>query len=83
MGWKLTVVNDIVSRRKPLIQHSYSLNNKIINSITECKYLGARLTKNFKWGRHIEEIDVKAYKNLHFIMRSLKESRKGVEERAF
>lgn len=71
------------SRRKSLTQHSYFLNNENINSVTECKYLGVKLAEDLKWGRHVEDIVAKAYKNLHFVMRSLKGSRKGIRERAF
>ena len=71
------------SRKKSPGLTQYTLNNEIITTVPDCKYLGVKLSENLKWGSHIEDITSKAYKNLHFVMRNLRRSGKGVRERAY
>ena len=54
--------------------HFYQLNNEILTTATEVKYLGITLTNDLKWSTHVKQTSTKAHQRLGFVKRNLKGS---------
>ena len=54
--------------------HFYQLNNEILTTATELKYLGITLTNDLKWSTHVKQTSTKAHQRLGFVKRNLKGS---------
>ena len=54
--------------------HFYQLNNEILTTATEVKYLGITLTDDLKWSTHVKQTSTKAHQRLGFVKRNLKGS---------
>ena len=54
--------------------HFYQLNNDILKTATELKYLGITLTDDLKWSMHVKQTSTKAHQWLGFVKRNLKGS---------
>ena len=52
--------------------HFYSLDNHILQQVSENPYLGLTLSDNLKWGHHIQKISKKANSTMAFLSRNLK-----------
>ena len=50
---------------------TYSINNVLLRSVEQHKYLGVLLHNSMSWSKHIQEIINKASKTLNFVRRTL------------
>ena len=50
---------------------TYSINNVLLRSVEQHKYLGVLLHNSMSWSKHIQEIVNKASKTLNFVRRTL------------
>lgn len=57
------------SRKKTTIQYDYTINNSILNRVTEVRDLGVFLDSKLLFRSHFEKITAKAYKMLGFLIR--------------
>ena len=47
---------------------NYSINNMLLQSVNQCKYLGVMLHTSMPWTKHIQEVINKASKTLNFVL---------------
>ena len=50
---------------------AYSINNILLQSVDQHKYLGVLLHNSMSWTKHIQEVINKASKTLNFVKRTL------------
>ena len=50
---------------------TYSINNILLQSVDQHKYLGVLLHNSMSWTKHIQEVINKASKTLNFVKRTL------------
>ena len=68
--------------QKPLT-YMYTLDNHILEKVTNNPYLGVILSEDLKWATHINKICNKANSTLGFIRRNLKNCDKSFKETAY
>jgi len=70
-------------RAKIPFTYRYSLNNHILEQVSENPYLGLTICDNLKWGPQINKICNKANSTLGFIRRNLKHCNEKFKETAY
>jgi hypothetical protein len=65
------------------IVNDYHINGSLLSETKDCKYLGVLLSRDLKWGPHIERTTTKAFRVLYFLMRSLGKSCSKTKEFAY
>ena len=73
-----------VSRsRKPLLQHFYSLDNDILQEVSDAKYLGIQIDNKLDWNKHISTVAARGQSKLAFINRNIKGCLKKLRDTAY
>ena len=62
---------------------AYSINNTLLQSVEQHKYLGVLLHNSMSWSKHIQEIINKASKTLNFVKRTLYQCKPSVKVTAY
>jgi len=62
---------------------AYSINNTLLQSVEQHKYLGVLLPNSMSWSNHIQEIINKASKTLNFVKRTLYQCEPSVKATAY
>ena len=72
-----------IHRKKNPLTFRYSLDNHILEQVTENSYLGIIISHDLKWGPHINKMCNRASSTLGFIRRNLKYSTRYFKETAY
>lgn len=72
-----------ISRSKKPHNHFYTLNDEILQQVTNSPYLGVILSDNMKFEDHISKITKKANSSLGFIRRNLKYCPQSLKQTAY
>ena len=62
---------------------TYSINNILLQSVEQHKYLGVLLHNSMSWSKHIQEVINKATKILNFVKRTLYQCESSVKASAY
>jgi len=62
---------------------AYSINNTVLKSVEQHKYLGVLLHNSMSWSNHIQEVIKKASKILNFVKRTLYQCEPSVKVTAY
>ena len=62
---------------------TYSINNILLQSVEQHKYLGVLLHNSMSWSKHIQEVINKATKTLNFVKRTLYQCESSVKISAY
>ena len=60
-----------VSRSRKPLQHFYSLGNKILQEVSDAKYLGIQIDNKLDWNKHISTVAARGQSKLAFLNRNL------------
>jgi hypothetical protein len=60
------------SRKRTPVLFDYRINDAALAEATEAKYLGALLSSNLSWGKHLDQVLAKANRAINFISRNCK-----------
>lgn len=58
-------------KKKQRLHFPYSINSTLLTPVSEYKYLGSTLTRNFRWDTHVNYITAAATRKLLFLRRRL------------
>ena len=72
-----------LSRKRSRIEYNYKLKGEDLVFLDSIKYLGATITNNLHWGKHIDEICAKAYRILGMLKRNLAACPQAVKLQAY
>lgn len=72
-----------VSRKRSPLLYSYSLTGKVLEEVTDTKYLGITFSDNLDWSKHITITSTKANARLSFLRRNLKDCPEKLRELAY
>ncbi len=72
-----------IHRKKQPSTFRYSLNNHILEQVSQNPYLGVIISDNLKWTTHISKICKRANSILGFVRRNLKHSSSSFKETAY
>ena len=72
-----------LSRKRSRIEYNYKLKGEDLVFLDSIKYLGATITNNLHWGKHIDEICAKAYRILGMLKRNLSACPQAVKLQAY
>ena len=61
-----------VSRSCKPLQYFYSLGNKILQEVSDAKYLGIQIDNKLDWNKHISTVAARGESKLVFLNRNLK-----------
>ena len=86
--WQMTLNPDkcvIINCTRSLSPSSvaYSINNTVLKSVEQHKYLGVLLHNSMSWSNHIQEVINKASKTLNFVKRTLYQCEPSVKATAY
>ena len=70
---KCSVIHILPSKRKHVIDSSYTLHGQTLETVEESKYLGVTISDNLTWTRHTENVTGKGNKTLGFLRRNFKD----------
>ena len=70
---KCSVIHILPSKRKHVIDSSYTLHGQTLETVEESKYLGVTISNNLTWIRHTENVTGKGNKTLGFLRRNFKD----------
>ena len=70
---KCSVIHILPSKRKHIIDSSYTLHGQTLETVEESKYLGVTISNNLTWTRHTENVTGKGNKTLSFLRRNFKD----------
>ena len=65
-----SVIHILPSKRKHIIDSSYTLHGQTLETVKEGKYLGVTISNNLTWTRHTENVIGKGNKTLAFLRRN-------------
>ena len=72
-----------ITRRRNVLNNSYTLHGHTLDSVTTVKYLGVTLQQSMCWDSHINNVVIKANRMLGFLRRNLKISSSSIKEKAY
>ena len=72
-----------VSRSRKSLQHFYSLGNKILQEVSDAKYLGIQIDNKLDWNKHISTVAARGQSKLAFLNRNLKGCPKKLRDTAY
>lgn len=77
--WQMSInsektVSMTVTKKKRKLVYPYSINNAIIPSVSEHRYLGLIISSDLTWTAHIQQVTRKAMQKLFFLKRILRHS---------
>ena len=61
-----------VSRSRKPLQHFCSLGNKILQEVSDAKYLGIQIDNKLDWNKHNSTVAARGQSKLAFLNRNLK-----------
>ena len=70
---KCSVIHILPSKRKNIIDSSYTLHGQTLETVEESKYLCVTISNNLTWTRHTENVAGKGNKTLSFLRRNFKD----------
>ena len=72
-----------VSRSRKPLQHFYSLENEILQEVSDAKYLGIQIDNKLDWNKHISTVAARGQSKLAFLNRNLKGCPKKLRDTAY
>jgi hypothetical protein len=66
-----------------MIHHDYTLQGKVLRSVTSARYLGVQLSHDLKWNSHISNVTAKANSTLGFLKRNLRIKERELKKKAY
>ena len=70
---KCSLIHILPSKRKHIIDSSYTLHGQTLETVEESKYLGVTISNNLTWTRHTENFTGKGNKTFGFLRRNFKD----------
>ena len=58
-----------LTKKHNKIQATYTLEGTVLENVESVKYIGATITRDFKWNSHIRNVCIKANRTLGFLRR--------------
>jgi ribonucleases P/MRP protein subunit RPP40 len=71
------------TNKKCKILYDYTLDNEVIETSSNCKYLGVTVDSHLKWNEHVSLMVGKAFRKLHLVMRVLRGCTNTVKEKGY
>ena len=68
-----------VSRSRKPLQHFYSLGIKILQEVSDAKYLGIQIDNKLDWNKHISKVAARGQSKLAFLNRNQRTGTKEAE----
>ncbi|MCG8115263.1 MAG: reverse transcriptase family protein [Candidatus Thiodiazotropha taylori] len=72
-----------ITRNKDIIMHQYKLCARVLESVSDAKYLGLDLSSDLNFNTHISRATTSANKSLGFLMRNITTLNERVKELAY
>ena len=66
-----------VSRSRKPLQHFYSLDNEILQEVSDAKYFGIQIDNKLDWNKHILTVAAIGQSKLAFLNRNLKKPKEA------
>ena len=72
-----------ISNKRSPIQHSYYLNNHLLQCVSSVKYLGVIVDPKLSWNKHVSHVSSKATRTLNLLRRNMYCCNTPAKRRAF
>ena len=72
-----------ITKKKTPILHDYKLHGLTLQSTKNVKYLGANISDDLSWTKHINQLTTKGNNTLKFIKRNIQTHNRKIKESAF